>query len=59
MRAEILRESSPLTTCHMSGVIWQVSGVRSQVSGLTCQIFFYKLVQLVGGWSVINGTYYV
>ena len=42
------------TVCHMSGVTCQVSGV-------TCHFFFLfffdKLVDLVGGGSVINGAY--
>ena len=46
----------------MSGVRCQVSGVRCQVSGVRCQVifldfFFYKLLELVGGGSVINGAY--
>ena len=48
--------------CYMSGVKCQVSGVRCQVSGVRwpvsgVTIFFYKLVELVGGGSVINGAY--
>ena len=64
--AELLRECSPPTMCHMSRVICHVSCVRCQVSGVTCQVsdffnfkflFFYKVVGLVGGGSVINGAY--
>ena len=36
--AEILRECSPPTMCHMSRVICQVSGVSCQVSGVKCQV---------------------
>ena len=57
--------------CHMSGVPCQVSRVRCHVSHVTCQmsrvrcqmsLFFFflnKLVELVGGGSVINRTYSV
>ena len=43
----------------MSGVRCHVSHVRCHVSGVTCHMyfFFYKLVGLVGGGSVINGSY--
>ena len=46
-RADILRECSPppCVTCHMSCV--------------TCHFFFDKLVELVRGGSVINGTYHI
>ena len=47
--------------CHISCVRCQVSGIKCQVPGFMCQIFFlfffYKLVGLVGGGSVINGAY--
>ena len=46
----------PFVTRQVSGVRCQVSGVSCQVSGVTC-IFFYKVVELVGGGSVINGAY--
>ena len=46
--AEILRECSPPSTCHMSGVRCHVSYVRCHVSGVTCQVscvtFFYFFV---------------
>ena len=51
--AEILRECSPPSMCHMSGV-------RCCVSGVKCHIFFlfiFKVVELVRGGSVINGAY--
>ena len=45
--AKILRECSPPTMCHMSCV--------------TCHVYFFmgltKVVELVGGGSVINGSY--
>ena len=37
-------------TCH-------VSCVRCQVSGVTCPFFMEKVVEPVGGGSVINGAY--
>ena len=53
--------------CHVSGVTCQVSRVRCHVSGVTCQVilssssflslFLEKLLELVGGGSVINGAY--
>ena len=49
--------------CQVSGVRRQVLGVRCHVSGVTCQVscflllFFFKVVELVGGGSVINGAY--
>ena len=43
-KAEILRECSPPTMCHMSRV--------------TCRIFLLdKVVELVGGGSVIDADY--
>ena len=36
--AQILREYSSPTLCHMSGVRCQVSGVTSHVSSVTCQV---------------------
>ena len=36
-----------------------MSGVRCQVPGVSChlrKIFFYKVVELVGGGSVIHGA---
>ena len=56
----MLRECSPPTTCHMSGVICHESGVTCQVSGVMCHNVFFsrdKVVELVGGESVINGVY--
>ena len=50
--------------CHMSRVRCDVSGVRCQESGVMCHvsgvkcliiIFFYKVVELFGGGSVIMG----
>ena len=32
-----------------------MSGVMCKVSGVTSHIFFYKVVELAGGGSVING----
>ena len=63
--AELLRECSLPTMfhmsrviCHLSGVICQVSRVRCHISGVTSQVslflFFYKMVELFGGGSVIN-----
>ena len=53
----MLRECSFPTMCHMSGVMCHVSRVM-------CQIFFFflgggadKVVELVGGRSVINVAY--
>ena len=49
----------PCVTCHMSGVTSKVLCVRCQVSGacVMCHVLgvFNKLVELVAGWSVING----
>ena len=54
--------------CQMSGVTWQVSGVKSgvrcqvrcQVSGVRCNVsiffFFYKVVELGGGGFLIKGA---
>ena len=48
-------------TCHMSGVMFYVSHVTSQVSHVTSNfflfLFFYKVLELVVGGSVINGAY--
>ena len=38
MGAEILRECSLPTVCHITGVTCQVSGVRCQVSDVMCQV---------------------
>ena len=48
-------------TCHMSHVRCEVSGVTCQVSHVTFFIYFLldKVVELVGGGSVINGAYLV
>ena len=53
---------SPCVTCHVSHVTYQVSCVMCQVSGVFFQVqwaklFFYKIVELVGGRGVINGAY--
>ena len=47
--------------CCMSGVKDQVSSIRCQVSGVPCHIyiFFYKVYELFGEGSVINGAYTV
>ena len=50
-------------TCHVSDVMCHVSGVTCQVSGVSCFFCFFvvvfldKVVELVGGGSVINGAY--
>ena len=56
--------------CHVSGVLCQVTHYRYHMSGIRCQkisfLFFLfvflffslvKVVELVGGESVINGAY--
>ena len=52
-------------TCNMSHVMCQLSRVRCHVSGVTCNHFFLfffssffidKVLELVGGGSVINGA---
>ena len=43
--------------CHVSHVRCHVSGVRCQVSNIIIISFVYKVVELVGGGSVINGAY--
>ena len=63
-----MREGSPYPTCHVSHVKCHMS-VMCHMSSVTCQvshvfflssfflnIFFYKVVKLVGGGSVINGA---
>ena len=52
------------TSHHLSHIRCPVSGVRCQVSGVRCKVSFYfyffssdKVVELVGGGSVINGAY--
>ena len=64
--AEILKECSPPTMCHMLCVKFHASHVTCQVSGVTCHVssvifsfsfLFYKLVELFGGGSVINGAF--
>ena len=40
--------------CHLSGILCQVFCVRCHMSYI---YFFYKVVELVGGGSVINGAY--
>ena len=55
----------PWVPCHMSHVMCQVSHVRCQVSLFYLNFYssflfhFVKLVELVGGVSVINGAYSV
>ena len=47
-------------TCHMSHVMCHMSSVRWQVSGVKCHSFLVcvdKMVELVGGGSLINGAY--
>ena len=42
----------------MSRVTCHVSHVMCHLSHVMCQIFFfYKVVKLIGGGSVINGAY--
>ena len=41
--AEILRESSPPTMCHMSRVTCHVSRVMCQVSRIRCQVYLFIL----------------
>ena len=47
----------------MAGVTFRVSGVRCHESGVFYSFFsiyfFYKLMELVDGGSVINGAYHV
>ena len=52
--AEMLRECSPPTMCNISGVKSQVSCVTCQVSGVRCQFFFVFFLQSGGAslWSV-------
>ena len=48
----------PCVTCPGSIVTFRISGVTCQVSHVRCHMhFFYKVVELVGGGSVINGAY--
>ena len=50
-------------TCFVSCVTCHMSRVRYHVSHVTCHniffiyFFFYKVVKLIGGGSVINGAY--
>ena len=39
--------------CHVSGVTYQVSRVRCQVLGVHVHIYLYKVLEVVGGGSVI------
>ena len=50
--AEILRECSPPTMCHMSRVICHVSGVTCQVSRVTCNFIIIILFFLTQWWSL-------
>ena len=45
--------------CHMSRVRYHMSGFTCQLSGVKCHhcYFFYKVVEVVDGGSVINGAY--
>ena len=52
--AKILRKCSPLTRCHMSCVICHVSCVKCHIF-----FFFYKVLKLFCGGSVINGAYLI
>ena len=61
--AEILRECSPPQMCHVSRVMCHVSCVTCHVLRVTCHVsiflifFLDKVVNLIGGGSVINGAY--
>ena len=61
---EMLRKCSPPFMCHMSHVMCHMSRVTCHVSHVachmshvTCHIFFDKVVNHIGGGSVINGAY--
>ena len=54
-RADTMRESSPPTMCHISGVTCRMSHVTRHVSHVT--FFWNKVVRLVHGESVIFGAY--
>ena len=47
------------TMSHMSNARCHMSGVTCHVSCVMCQVFFDKVMELVGGGSVINGAYRV
>ena len=57
----------PPRTCHMSHVACHVSCVTCHISRVPCHVshvtchffflFFYKVLKLIGGGSVINGAY--
>ena len=51
---KILREYSHLSMCHMSHDTCHMSRVTCRVSHDFMLWFFYKVVELVGGGSVIN-----
>ena len=55
IRARELKFCSPPTTCNMSCGTCNVSHVTCHVSYVI--FFFYKVVKLIGGVSVINGAY--
>ena len=61
--AEILRECSPPTMCHMSHIPGHMLCLRCQVSQVVYFFFFSfakaVLVELVVGGSLINGAYSV
>ena len=59
-----MRECSSHTMCHTSRVTCHMSRVTCHLSPVTCNFFFSnlkkkldKVVELVGGVSVINGAY--
>ena len=54
-KASAVKVNSRGVTCEVSGVRCQVSGVRCQVSGVSLFFLFFKMVELVCAWSVING----
>ena len=43
--------------CQMSDVMCHMSLVTCHMSRVKCHIFFHKVVELIGGGSVFNGTY--
>ena len=59
LESQYLREGSPTLACHVSYVTCQVSIITSQVSHVTIVVvifFFYKVVNIDGEGSVINGA---
>ena len=57
----IVRQCSPRSVCQVSHIMCHVSHVICHVSSVTCHTFefdfYYNLLQLVGGGSVLNGAY--